>query len=57
MTIDISNITLENISKYESDKIRKCPICYKEFEATYRKQITCSKKCYYKYRRKEEDKQ
>lgn len=51
MVIDISKITLENINKYNKNKIRRCPICNKEFEITYRKQECCSKKCYYKNRR------
>ena len=59
MVIDISKITLENIEKYIKNKIRRCPVCNKEFEITYRKQECCSKKCCYKNRRKlkKEDKQ
>ena len=51
MVIDISKITLENIEKYNKNKIRRCPVCNKEFETTHRKQVVCSNKCYYKYRR------
>ena len=59
MVIDISKITLENIDKYNKNKIRRCSVCNKEFEITYRKQEFCCKKCYYKKRRKlkKEDKQ
>lgn len=59
MVIDISKITLENIDKYNKNKIRRCPACNKEFEIAYRKQECCCKKCYYKNRRKlnKEDKQ
>lgn len=62
MIIDISKITLENISKYNENKIRRCLVCNEEFEATYRKQEVCSQKCrqkyYYKNRKKsKEDKQ
>lgn len=56
MVIDISKISLENISKYNANKIRRCPVCNKEFEITYRKQECCSKKCYYKYRRMKKEK-
>lgn len=52
MVIDISKITLENIGKYNKNKIRRCPVCNKEFEITYRKQTCCCKKCYYKNNRK-----
>ena len=52
MVIDISKITLENIDKYNKNKIRRCSVCNKEFEITYRKQEFCCKKCYYKNRRK-----
>ena len=34
MVIDISKTTLENIDKYNKNKIRRCPICNKEFEIT-----------------------
>lgn len=59
MVIDISKITLKNINKYNKNKIRRCPVCNKEFEIKYRKQECCSKKCYYKNRRRliKEDKQ
>lgn len=59
MVIDISKITLENIDKYNKNEIRRCPVCNEEFEIAYRKQECCSKKCYYKNRRKMkmEDKQ
>ena len=59
MIIDISKMTLENIDKYNKGKIRRCPVCNKEFEITYRKQECCCKKCYYKNRRRlnKEDKQ
>ena len=52
MVIDISKITLENIEKYNKNKIRRCIVCNKEFEITHRKQECCSKKCYYKNNRK-----
>lgn len=52
MVIDISKITLENIDKYNKNKIKRCPVCNKEFEITYRKQECCSNKCYCKNRRK-----
>ena len=51
MVIDISKITLENIDKYNKNEIKRCPVCNKEFEITYRKQECCSKKCYYKNNR------
>ena len=43
MVIDISKITLENIDKYNKNKIRRCPICNKEFEIAYRKQNVVAK--------------
>ncbi len=56
MTTDISKITLENLNKYDKGIIRKCLICGKEFEATYRKQVVCNIRCrqklYYKNRKK-----
>ena len=51
MVIDISKITLENIDKYNKNKIRRCSVCNKEFEIIHRKQECCCKQCYYKNRR------
>lgn len=45
MVIDISKITLDNLSKYESNKIKRCIICGREFEATRRDKEVCSSKC------------
>lgn len=45
MVIDISKITLQNLSDYTNNKIRKCPICGKEFKITRKDRTSCSSRC------------
>lgn len=45
MIIDISKITLQNLSDYTNNKIRKCPICGKEFKVTRSDRIACGSRC------------
>lgn len=45
MVIDINRVTMENLSDYINDKIKKCPICGKEFKITRIDRVACSQKC------------
>ena len=45
MIVDINKITLQNLSDYTNNKIKRCPICGKEFKITRSDRVACSPKC------------